>query len=77
MLEVFEKHVLRKGGGSALISGLFQYGRWYRKKHTAKNDEGEGKEWASGEYGAVYQGPGVKESQRNMWREEREAGRSW
>ncbi|KAF1982816.1 FAD dependent oxidoreductase [Aulographum hederae CBS 113979] len=52
---------------------LLQYGRWYRRK-AAK--VGEGKEWASGPYGSVYQGPGVVEEERMTWRKEREVGRS-
>jgi len=35
---------------------LFQYRAWYRRKATK---EGEGKDWGSGLYSSVYQGPGV------------------
>jgi hypothetical protein len=56
---------------------LFQYGSWYRRKATKKSKEGPGSAWATGLYGSVYKGPGVKEGERNMWREEHEAGRSW
>jgi hypothetical protein len=56
---------------------LLVYGSWYRRKATKKSKEGLGSEYASGLYGSVYKGPGVKDTDRNMWREEREAGRSW
>ena len=47
---------------------LLAYGRWYRKK--AKGSQGaEGKNWASGLYGSVYQGPGVSQEDRSMWKE--------
>ena len=46
---------------------LLTYGRWYRKK-AAK--EGSGKDWASGLYGSVYQGPGKTNEERTIWREE-------
>ncbi|KAF2643398.1 FAD/NAD(P)-binding domain-containing protein [Massarina eburnea CBS 473.64] len=46
---------------------LLAYGKWYRKRGSA---EGEGKDWASGLYGSVYQGPGISETERLMWREE-------
>jgi len=32
--------------------------------------DGEGKDWGSGPYGSVYQGPGVAKEERAMWREE-------
>jgi hypothetical protein len=35
---------------------LFQYRRWYVRRATP---EGEGKSWATGIYGSVYQGPGL------------------
>ncbi|KAI9788426.1 MAG: hypothetical protein M1835_002280 [Candelina submexicana] len=53
---------------------LLTYGRWYRKKATK---EGPGKDWASGLYGSVYQGPGSVNEERTMWREEREKKASW
>jgi predicted NAD/FAD-binding protein len=52
---------------------LLVYGRWYSKK---ANREGVGKSWASGLYGSVYKGPGLKEEERTMWREERAKGNS-
>ncbi|KAE9990062.1 hypothetical protein EG327_001914 [Venturia inaequalis] len=56
---------------------LLNYRSWYRRKASkGPGKEGEGSEWASGLYGSVYQGPGVKDTERNMWKEEREAGRS-
>ena len=47
---------------------LLVYGRWYRKK---AGKDGEGKNWASGLYGSVYQGPGVVDEERTIWREEK------
>jgi len=56
---------------------LLAYGRWYRRKATKKSKEGLGKDYASGLYGSVYQGPGVNEkTDRLIWRKEVEAGRS-
>ena len=52
---------------------LLQYGRWYRKK---AKQQGPGKDWASGVYGSVYQGPGVAKEERTIWREEIEKGNS-
>jgi hypothetical protein len=46
---------------------LLAYGKWYKRRATR---EGEGKDWASGEYGSVYRGPGVSEVDRMQWREE-------
>jgi hypothetical protein len=51
---------------------LFQYRRWYGRRHTKKNTEGEGQSWATGVYGSTYKGPGVGETERGMWREEAE-----
>ncbi|KAL1385419.1 hypothetical protein HDK64DRAFT_238043 [Phyllosticta capitalensis] len=50
------------------------YGKWYRRK--AKEQKGEGEEWASGVYGSVYKGPGVVDEERKIWRSEVEKGRS-
>ncbi|MCJ1478083.1 hypothetical protein MMC13_006758 [Lambiella insularis] len=50
---------------------LLAYGRWYRKKASK---EGAGKDWASGLYGSVYQGPGVVNTDRTLWREEQKKG---
>jgi predicted NAD/FAD-binding protein len=56
---------------------LLVYGRWYRRKATKKTKEGVGKDYASGLYGSVYQGPGVNaKADRLIWRKEVEAGRS-
>lgn len=56
---------------------LLVYGRWYRRKATKKSKEGVGKDYASGLYGSVYQGPGVNaKTDRLIWRKEVEAGRS-
>jgi hypothetical protein len=52
---------------------LFQYRKWYRRR---AEPEGEGKDWASGLYGSVYQGPGVSTEERSIWKEEHQAGRS-
>jgi hypothetical protein len=46
---------------------LLAYGKWYKRR---ADREGEGKEWASGEYGSVYRGPGVSVVDRLQWREE-------
>lgn len=46
---------------------LLTYGKWYRKR---AKQEGEGRDWASGVYGSVYQGPGVSSIERLTWREE-------
>ncbi|MCJ1309123.1 hypothetical protein MMC25_002778 [Agyrium rufum] len=58
---------------------LLIYGKWYSRK-TAKGKKGvkgeEGQGWASGLYGSVYQGPGAKDEERTMWREEVKKGRS-
>lgn len=60
---------------------LLVYGSWYRRKATKQSKEGPGSEYASGVYGSVYKGPGVKDSEkdgdRNMWKEERAVGRRW
>lgn len=53
---------------------LLAYGRWYRRK--AKSAEGEGKEWAAGLYGSIYQGPGKVKEERTLWREEMGKGDS-
>lgn len=55
---------------------LLQYRSWYSRKHTKKTKEGEGKDWATGASGGTYKGPGVVDTERLTWREEREAGRS-
>ena len=54
------------------------YGKWYGRKYSRK-DAGkgqEGKKWASGIYGSVYQGPGVSQEDRSMWKDEAKLERS-
>lgn len=46
---------------------LLQYAGWYRRRH---DEDGEGKDYASGIYGSVYKGPGVVKEERTMWKEE-------
>ncbi|KAF2103939.1 FAD/NAD(P)-binding domain-containing protein [Rhizodiscina lignyota] len=57
---------------------LLVYGKWYKRRLTATEAgaDGEGKDWASGLKGSVYQGPGVTKQERTTWRKERETGRS-
>jgi predicted NAD/FAD-binding protein len=60
---------------------LLVYGKWYRRKYSAKGRREtekakEGKSWASGLYGSVYKGPGVVKQERLTWREEMEKGKS-
>ncbi|KAK3950318.1 hypothetical protein QBC32DRAFT_17760 [Pseudoneurospora amorphoporcata] len=50
---------------------LLVYGRWYRRRVKKEDRTGEGHEWATGIYGSVYKGPGVMETEREMWRENR------
>ncbi len=52
---------------------LLTYAKWYRRKASK---DGEGKDWASGPYGSVYQGPGVVDQERLTWREEVKKGGS-
>lgn len=52
---------------------LLQYFSWYRRKG---NKKGPGEEYASGEYGSVYKGPGVAKGDRTMWREDMAKGAS-
>jgi predicted NAD/FAD-binding protein len=52
---------------------LLTYGKWYQRKAAR---DGEGTKWATGLYGSVYNGPGVTDVERSMWKEEKEAGRS-
>ena len=49
---------------------LLAYGKWYSRKATKHTREGEGKDWASGDYGSVYRGPGVSVIDRKQWRDE-------
>jgi hypothetical protein len=46
---------------------LFQYRSWYRRRALT---DGEGKEWATGLYGSVYNGPGVASEEGTMFKEE-------
>lgn len=60
---------------------LLAYGKWYRRKHTAKGGSNsktaeEASNWASGLYGSVYKGPGVSTVERRTWREEMKKGTS-
>ncbi|KIW69444.1 hypothetical protein PV04_05321 [Phialophora macrospora] len=60
---------------------LLVYGKWYRRKFSAKGRNEtekakEGKSWASGWYGSVYKGPGVVSQERQTWREEMKNGKS-
>lgn len=55
---------------------LLQYASWYSRKATRTTRDGLGKEYASGDYGSVYQGPGVVKEERTIWRQDREAGKS-
>ena len=48
---------------------LLAYGKWFSKKNVNWKKGEQGKKWASGLYGSVYQGPGVSEAERSMWRE--------
>ncbi|KAK3370546.1 hypothetical protein B0H63DRAFT_454710 [Podospora didyma] len=50
---------------------LLVYGKWYRRK--AATNVGSGDDWASGLYGSVYKGPGVVETERKMWMDERDS----
>lgn len=49
---------------------LLGYGKWYSRKAPK---QGTGDDWASGEYGSVYQGPGVVGEEHTMWKEEETA----
>lgn len=65
---------------------LLSYGRWYRRHYTSKKYKQEqvveseaaveGKSWATGLYGSVYQGPGVSEVERSTWTTEMKSGTS-
>lgn len=63
---------------------LLAYGKWYKRRFTAKGKQGsvqseaarEGSSWASGVYGSVYKGPGVGQQERQTWREEMKKGNS-
>jgi hypothetical protein len=54
---------------------LLSYGKWYSRK--VEGEEGrEGEEWGRGDYGSVYQGPGVAREERTTWKEDRAKGKS-
>lgn len=57
---------------------LLVYGKWYRRKFKDSQSElaRQGRSWATGLYGSVYNGPGVVEGERTTWREEMKVGRS-
>lgn len=57
---------------------LLIYGKWYRKKWKDANTEKakEGRKWATGDYGSIYNGPGVVSQERTTWREEMKVGTS-
>ncbi|KAI0517940.1 FAD dependent oxidoreductase [Xylaria bambusicola] len=60
---------------------LLAYGKWYRRKYTAKGASSnkstdDASNWASGLYGSVYKGPGVSTVERRTWREEVKKGTS-
>lgn len=50
---------------------LLQYGKWYKKRAPK---EGPGKDWATGIYGSVYNGPGFSGVDRLTWKEESKKG---
>lgn len=57
---------------------LLVYGKWYRRRFKDSQSElaRQGRSWATGLYGSVYNGPGVVEAERTTWREEMKVGRS-
>ncbi|KAI2628725.1 FAD/NAD(P)-binding domain-containing protein [Hypoxylon sp. NC1633] len=61
---------------------LLSYGKWYRRRYTNKQAQAstqaakEGKGWATGVYGSVYEGPGVSKTERQTWKEELKKGGS-
>ncbi|KAI8959349.1 FAD/NAD(P)-binding domain-containing protein [Daldinia sp. FL1419] len=55
---------------------LLAYGKWYKRKYTSTQGgepttqaAQEGKSWATGPYGGVYEGPGVSKTERQTWKE--------
>ncbi|KAI1662239.1 FAD/NAD(P)-binding domain-containing protein [Daldinia decipiens] len=55
---------------------LLAYGKWYKRRYTSKQGgepttqaAREGKSWATGPYGGVYEGPGVSKTERQTWKE--------
>ena len=57
---------------------LLVYGKWYRRKYKNSKSESakQGRSWATGLYGGVYQGPGVSKEERTAWREDMKSGLS-
>ncbi|KAK6956932.1 hypothetical protein Daesc_002214 [Daldinia eschscholtzii] len=66
---------------------LVAYGRWYKRRYTSKQQGAgggepttqaarEGKSWATGPYGGVYEGPGVSKTERQTWKEGLQNGTS-
>ncbi|KAK5057638.1 hypothetical protein LTR84_011639 [Exophiala bonariae] len=57
---------------------LLVYGKWYRRRFKNSTSEAakQGRSWATGLYGSVYNGPGVVEGERTTWRQEMKVGRS-
>jgi len=51
---------------------LLVYGKWYKRRVMKDHRDGEGSKWGRGLYGSVYQGPGLVETERAMWKEEEE-----
>ncbi|KAI0113145.1 FAD/NAD(P)-binding domain-containing protein [Daldinia grandis] len=62
---------------------LLAYGKWYQRRYTSKQGgepttqaAREGKSWATGPYGGVYEGPGVSKTERQTWKEGLQNGTS-
>ena len=57
---------------------LLAYGKWYRRRFAGSESvtAREGRSWASGLYGSVYQGPGIAKEERSTWQQEMKEGRS-
>ncbi|KAL2203213.1 FAD/NAD(P)-binding domain-containing protein [Sarocladium strictum] len=65
---------------------LLTYGKWYSRNFTSKKNKRqggvesetalEGKSWATGLYGSVYEGPGVSQVERSTWKAEMKVGTS-
>ncbi|WVQ75208.1 hypothetical protein IAR50_004820 [Cryptococcus sp. DSM 104548] len=63
---------------------LVAYGKWYSRNYTSKKRKAEaeseaakeGRGWATGLYGSVYQGPGVSKVERSAWKRDMKEGLS-
>lgn len=65
---------------------LLTYGKWYSRNYTSKKNKRhgavesetalDGKSWATGLYGSVYEGPGVSQVERSTWKAEMKVGTS-